>query len=173
MKKNITPTNVEAVLRDEDFIVSKTDLKGLITYGNEIFMEFAKYKEYELLKQNHNIIRHPDMPRAVFKLLWDTIKAGNEINAYVKNMSSDGSFYWVYANVSPVIDINTNKIKGYNSVRRKPKKRALDVIEPIYKQLREVENKNGFNEGMKLSTDMLNELLESNNVSYEKFVATI
>lgn len=173
MKNKITPTNVETVLRDNDFIVSKTDLKGFITYGNEIFIEFAKYKEHQLINKNHNIIRHPDMPRAVFKLLWDTIKAGNEINAYVKNMAADGSFYWVYANVTPVFDHKTNKIIGYDSVRRKPKKSALDVIIPIYKQLREVEHKNGFNEGMNLSTQMLNELLTSKNVTYEQFVSSI
>ena len=134
MRNKITPSSVELVMRENDFITSKTDLKGIITYCNQIFMEFAKYKENELLKQNHNIIRHPDMPRAIFKLLWDTIQNGHEINAYVKNMASDGSYYWVFANVTPVFDSN-KKIVGYYSVRRKPKKTALDIIIPLYKKL--------------------------------------
>jgi len=74
MKKPITPTSVEKVMREDDFIVSKTDLKGRITYGNRVFVEFSGYEEEELLGAQHNIIRHPDMPRAVFKLLWDTIQ---------------------------------------------------------------------------------------------------
>lgn len=93
--KAITPTRNERVMREDDFIVSKTDLKGRITYGNEIFIEFSGYTEQELLGSQHNIIRHPDMPRAAFKLAWDTIQAGREFFAYVKNMSKDGGFYSV------------------------------------------------------------------------------
>src|SRR5690606_37840174 len=87
--KAITPTRDERIMREDDFIVSKTDLKGRITYGNEIFIEFSGYTEQELLGSQHNIIRHPDMPRAAFKLAWDTIQAGREFFAYVKNMSKD------------------------------------------------------------------------------------
>ncbi|MBT3490627.1 MAG: PAS domain S-box protein, partial [Gammaproteobacteria bacterium] len=85
-QKHIVPTDRERVMRKEEFIVSKTDLTGRITYGNRIFIEFSGYSEAELLGAQHNIIRHPDMPRAVFNLLWDTIAQGNEIFAYVKNM---------------------------------------------------------------------------------------
>src|SRR4030065_222076 len=84
MKRSITPTLVERVMREDDFIVSMTDTKGRITYGNRIFIEFSGYSETELLGSQHNIIRHPDMPRAVFKLLWDTIQSQNECFAYVK-----------------------------------------------------------------------------------------
>jgi len=79
-------------MREDDFIVSKTDLKGRITYGNRIFIEFSGYAESELVGSQHNIIRHPDMPRGVFKFLWDTIQAKEECCAYVKNMAKDGSF---------------------------------------------------------------------------------
>ena len=91
-------------MRDEDFIVSKTDAKGRISYSNRIFMEFAGYAEHELLGVQHNIVRHPDMPRAVFKVMWETLQAGQEFFGYVKNMASDGSFYWVFANVTPDMD---------------------------------------------------------------------
>ena len=85
-KLNIQPTDRERVMRDDDFIVSKTDLKGRITYANKIFSEFAGLQEHEFLNKQHNIVRHPDMPRCVFKLLWDHIQAGKEIFAFVKNM---------------------------------------------------------------------------------------
>ncbi|MBT3197304.1 MAG: PAS domain-containing protein, partial [Gammaproteobacteria bacterium] len=130
-QKDIVPTDRERVMRKEDFIVSKTDLSGRITYGNRIFIEFSGYTEKELLGAQHNIIRHPDMPRAVFQLLWDTIQAGKEIFAYVKNMSKDGGFYWVFANVTPSYDVNRNLV-GYYSVRRKPNPKAIEVVSGLY-----------------------------------------
>lgn len=81
----MVPTGKERIMREDDFIASKTDLSGIITYGNRIFIEFSGYTERELLGSAHSIIRHPDMPRAVFQLLWDTIQSRNEIFAYVKN----------------------------------------------------------------------------------------
>lgn len=166
------PTSVEMVMRENDFITSKTDLRGKITYCNEIFVEFAKYSEEDLLGSPHSMIRHPDMPRAVFQLLWSTIQAGKELNSYVKNLASDGSYYWVFANVTPVFDKNS-KIVGYYSVRRKPKKSGLDVIIPLYKELRDIENKYGKAEGLKKSEQRLNEFLKEKEVSYEEFILSI
>ena len=91
MKRAIQPTSIERKMRENDFIVSKTNPKGIITYGNPIFIEFSGYTEAELLGSQHNIIRHPDMPRAAFKLAWDTIQSGREFFGYVKNMSKDGT----------------------------------------------------------------------------------
>lgn len=173
MKPKITPTNVEKVMREDDFIVSKTDTRGIITYCNEIFMEFAKYPMQGLLGQNHNIIRHPDMPRIIFKLLWDTIKAGKEINAYVKNIASDGSYYWVFANITPVYNDNNN-IVGYYSVRRKPEKRILDnVVIPLYKQLLAEEKKNPISSQMEASGNMLNQILNGKGVGYEELIFSL
>ena len=89
MKPRITPTNIEHQLEADDFIVSKTDTRGRITYCNRIFMKIAGYSEAQLLGKQHNIIRHPDMPRSVFKMLWDTIEGGREFFGYVKNLRSD------------------------------------------------------------------------------------
>jgi PAS domain S-box-containing protein len=83
-ESSITPTGVECFFPEDEIIVSKTDLKGLITYANHTFLSIAGYTEEEVLGQPHNIIRHPDMPRCVFKLLWDTLKLRREIFAYVK-----------------------------------------------------------------------------------------
>ncbi len=172
MKYTVTPTQKERILREDDFIVSKTDTKGIITYCNRIFIDYSGYSEEELLGTQHNIIRHPDMPRAVFKLLWDTIAEKKEIFAYVKNMSKDGGFYWVYANVTASLD-QSEKILGYHSVRRKPKPAAVKICEGIYKEMCSIEQRVGTKDGMKASTDYLLTVLAKERISYEKFVLSI
>jgi len=134
--KNIVPTREERVMRENDFIVSKTDAKGIITYCNPIFIEFSGYTEADLLGTQHNIVRHPDMPRAAFKLVWETLQSGKEIFAYVKNLSRDGSFYWVLAHITPDVD-RDGRIVGYTSVRRCPTRAAIDKIAPIYQAMRQ------------------------------------
>jgi len=98
--------NKEYFVNEEDFIVSKTDLKGRITYCNQPFLKIVGAAQEQLLHKPHNIIRHPDMPRIVFKLLWERIKAKQEIFAFVKNKSFDGGFYWVFANITASLDAN-------------------------------------------------------------------
>lgn len=159
-------------MRDGDYIVSKTDLKGRITYGNRIFIEFSGYAENELLGTQHNIIRHPDMPRAVFKLLWDTIQAGNECNAYVKNMAKDGSFYWVFANVTPERDV-AGKIVGYYSVRRKPKASGVQTASGLYKAMLEAERQAGAQDALRAGTQVLLNLLTEKGLSYDELVLAI
>lgn len=140
MKTNITPNDHEKKLADNDFIVSKTDPTGKITYANRIFMEIAGYPESELLGVQHNVIRHPEMPRGVFRFMWDTLKKGDEFFGFAKNLCSDGGFYWVFANITPDYD-RDGKLKGYYSVRRKPPQSALDVIVPIYQEMLAIENR--------------------------------
>lgn len=172
MKYHITPTDNELVMREEDFIVSKTDTKGIITYANRIFMEFAGYTEKELLGKQHNIIRHPDMPRAVFKLLWDTIQSGKEIFAYVKNLSHNGSFYWVFANITPVTD-SAGSLIGYYSVRRKPRREVLPIVSDLYNKMLMEEKRAGTKDAIQASTKILTDLLEKNKTSYEEFVLSL
>ncbi|MBF0274440.1 MAG: PAS domain-containing protein [Nitrospinae bacterium] len=155
-------------MREDDFIVSRTDTKGVITYGNKIFIELSEYSESELLGAPHNILRHPDMPRTVFKLLWDTVQSGNEIFAFVKNMSKSGAYYWVFANVTP--DYNQQgQIIGYYSVRRKPNDSAVAVVSEVYRQMIEAERQGGMDASLKLLT----ELLESKGLSYDQLVQTL
>lgn len=170
--KNIIPTSQERVMRDNDFIVSKTDTKGIITYGNPIFIEFSGYSEQELLGSQHNIIRHPDMPRAAFKLAWDTIQAKKEFFAYVKNMSKDGSFYWVFTHITPDFGAN-GEIVGYYSVRRQPKRSALATIEPVYQQMLAAEKAAGAKNAIAAGTKVLTDLLQSTGMSYEQLVFAI
>lgn len=172
MHQKISPTTAEQKMREEDFIVSKTDLTGHITYCNRIFIEFAKYTEEELLGKPHNIIRHPDMPRCIYKLLWDTIKQKKEINAYVKNLAKDGSFYWVHANVTPVID-DKGELIGYYSVRRKPNEERLEKVKRLYNTLLTEEKKYKGSKGMEASEQMLINLLEEGGKSYEEFIFTL
>lgn len=167
-----TSTQNERVMREGDFIVSKTDPTGKILYGNRIFIEFSGYSEAELIGQQHNIIRHPDMPRAVFNLLWDTVKTGEEIFAYVKNMAKDGSFYWVFANVTATLDRDGN-IVGYYSVRRKPSSDAINTIAPIYDLLVAEETKRRPKAGLAASTKLLTNYLQERGVGYGEFVLGI
>jgi len=158
-----TPNSKETKIAQDDFLVSKTDTKGRITYANPSFIKVTGFTEVELLGKPHSIIRHPDMPKIIFKLLWEEISNKREIFAYVKNMSKDGGFYWVYANVTASVDLNDNII-GYYSVRRKPNPKALEIIAPLYDKLLSLE-KSG---GMDASYQYLVELLKEKGVSYDE-----
>lgn len=164
-KGSVVPTGREISLGDNDFIVSKTDTKGKITYANQIFIRMSGYSEKELLGQPHNIIRHPDMPRCVFRLLWKTIMDGRECFAYVVNLSKDGSHYWVAAHVTP--EITAGSQVGYISVRRKPNPETVrSVIEPLYAKLLQAERSGGMEAGERL----LNQILSEKGVSYDAFI---
>ncbi len=169
VKPDIKPTQREVALRDDEFIVSKTDLKGRITYIDRTFMGIAGYVENELLTIQHNIIRHPDMPRGVFRLLWQPLEQGKEFFGFVKNMTADGSHYWVFANVTPDYD-NTGKLKGYLSVRRKPPASAIAIIDPIYKDMNDVEARSRKAEAPDASIAYLHQQLYSQGIGYEEFV---
>jgi PAS domain S-box-containing protein len=160
---------MELVMKDEDFIVSKTDLQGRITYVNKIFMQMAEYSEEELLGKPHSIVRHESMPRTVFKLLWDRIQKREEIFAYVVNKSAKGNHYWVFANVTASVDAS-GKLVGYYSVRRKPSKKALDIIQPLYKKMLDAEKRGGMEASEKLLDDLL---FEEGGMSYDEFISTI
>lgn len=172
MKYKVTPTQQERVMREDDFIISKTDLKGRISYCNRIFIEFSGYAEHELLGAQHNIIRHPDMPRGVFKLLWDVVGQGNEIFAYVKNMSKDGGYYWVLANVTPNRDLQGN-IEGYFSARRKPSRGAVSACADLYRAMLDEENRAGPRDACAASLAMVNGILTQKGLSYEQFVLSL
>ncbi len=158
----------ETVMSENDFIVSKTDTKGFITYCNEIFIEMSGYTPMELMEANHNIIRHPDMPKVAFKLAWDLIKSGQEFFGFVKNLRKDGGFYWVFAYITADYDSSGNII-GYSSFRRKPPKSAINQIEPVYKLLVDAERKGG----MEASGKLLADFLEQNKTTYNALVMNL
>jgi len=150
--------NNEKIMDENDFIVSKTDTKGFITYCNRIFVNMAGWSRDELIGANHNIIRHPDMPRIAFKIAWDLISQKKEFFGFVKNLRKDGGYYWVLAYITADVDLNGNII-GYSSFRKRPSRIAIEEITPIYKQLVDAE-KDG---GMDASYRLLKELLKAND----------
>lgn len=168
--KQIVPSSVEKKMRPDDFIVSKADTKGRLTYGNPIFFEFSGWTEREAIGLQHNFIRHPDMPRTIFHLLWTSIQQGGEVHAYIKNLSKCGAFYWVFANVTPDFDVR-NEIVGYFSVRRAPKPSAVAMIETLYRDMLAAERKAGPAWAIAAGTEILTDTLKS--TSYEEFVLSL
>jgi PAS domain S-box-containing protein len=169
----VQPTGVERFWAEEEIIVSKTDLKGIITYANEVFQRVSGYTEEELIGQNHNIIRHPDMPRAVFKLLWDTLHAKQEIFAYVVNLARNGDCYWVHAHVTPTFGPDGEMI-GYHSSRRVPERSAVEKAKGLYAVLLAEERKHSdWREGMQAAGTLLGSLLSDMKVDYDEFVFSL
>lgn len=166
-------TGVERTFGEDEIIVSKTDTRGIITYANEVFLRVAQYTEAEIIGQPHNCIRHPAMPRCVFKLLWDTVQAGKEIFAYVINRAKSGDHYWVLAHVTPTFGAN-GQITGYHSNRRYPDRDVVEKIEGIYQLLLDEEKKFPQNkEQMAASTAILLDLLEQQGMSYMEFIFSL
>lgn len=166
-------TGVERTFSEEDIIVSKTDLRGIITYANDVFVDVSGYAESELLKQPHNILRHPDMPACVFQLLWEQIEAEKEIFAYVINRCKNGDHYWVFAHVTPSYDL-TGKHTGYHSNRRSPYSDALQKVIPLYGQLLDIESRYPTRkQGMQAARAQMDELLASAGVDYDQFVFSL
>ena len=135
MRTNLPVTQNEVALRDDILIVSKTDLKGQITYVNSDFIEVSGFTEAELMGQPHNLVRHPDMPAEAFEDLWTTLKAGRPWTGLVKNRCKNGDFYWVLANASPLVE--NGSTVGYISVRRKADPRQVAQVSEVYRQFKE------------------------------------
>jgi len=155
----------EKTFSQDVLLVTKTDLKGIITYANRGFMDIVDMHEDVLIGAPHNIIRHPDMPKIIFQYLWSYLQSGKEIHAYVKNICADGSYYWVMANVTPSYTKDSKPI-GYHSARRKPTQKALEIIIPLYQKLLQAERSGGIQASQKIMDD----LLQEKGVQYDEFI---
>jgi aerotaxis receptor len=124
----------EVVLKQDAFLVSETDEKGVIRFANDSFCNIVGYSIDELIGAPHNIIRHPDMPKAAFVDLWKTIQSGETWTGFVKNLTKNGDYYWVYAVIYPIESCDGSK--GYLSCRRKPSQEEIDEHEALYKQMK-------------------------------------
>jgi len=154
-------------------IVSKTDTRGVITYASRLFVEIADYSVPELIGAPHNLVRHPDMPRCVFKLLWDRIGSGQEIFAYVVNIARNGDHYWVFAHATPSFD-DAGNITGYHSSRRCPRRDAIGAIAPVYSTLLAKEAQYPSpKEGIAASEAMLFGILKDKGIDYDQFVSSL
>ncbi|THF56923.1 PAS domain S-box protein [Pseudothauera rhizosphaerae] len=158
------------MLDADEQIVSKTDLKGRITYANRAFMRICDYAEPELLGVQHNIVRHPDMPRGVFQMMWETLQAGQEFFGFVKNLTANGDHYWVFANVTPDREAG-REVVGYFSVRRRPSARGVQAAARLYAEMLAAERGAGPARAMEASRALLAERLGGE--AYERFVLAL
>lgn len=160
----------QRVMDDDDIIVSKTNLKGHIVYANDVFLDIADFTAREVLGRPHSVVRNDAMPRCIFKLLWETIRSGREIFAYVVNRTKGGDHYWVLAHVTPSFDANGN-LSGYHSNRRKPSQRAIARISELYERLlaEEAAHPNR-KDGLAASYALLQEILNQKGLDYDRFV---
>lgn len=166
-------TGREALFGTEEILVTKTDLTGRITYANDVFLRVAGYTESECVGQPHSFIRHPEMPRAVFKLLWDSIQSGKEIFAYVVNTTKHGDHYWVFAHVTPTLDGN-GTITGYHSSRRCPDRAQVEKVKALYDRMLVAERGQARKtEAIAASTQILQLAIAEHHHSYEEFVFSL
>ncbi|TYP87931.1 PAS domain-containing protein [Blastococcus xanthinilyticus] len=169
----IRPTGRERSFSADELIVSKTDPRGVITYANDVFLRVSGYRQDEVLGQPHNMIRHPEMPRAVFKLLWDTLTAGQEVFAYINNLAADGGHYWVLAHVTPSYDAGCRTV-GYHSNRRRPARGAVQRVLPLYQRLLDEERRHpNARAATEASSRLLADVLDEQGQTYEEFIWSV
>jgi len=170
MKKPIPPTpkNEEITISPKRTIVSRTDEKGIIRFVNDYFKEISGYKENELVGFAHNVIRHPDMPKIIFKLLWEELKKGNDMRAIIKNLAKDGRYYWVITNFHTLYN-DDGKIIGYYARRKAVPQQVKEEISKLYKTLKSLEEQGG----MEASEKYLKEWLNKHHTNYQNFVESL
>ena len=169
----VVPTGRERTFGADELIVSKTDRRGVITYANDVFLRVSGYALDEIVGQPHNVIRHPEMPKALFHLLWDTLGRGQEIFAYIDNLAADGAHYWVLAHVTPSYGPD-GAVVGYHSNRRLPSPRAIARVRPLYEQLLQEERRHPTGKAaVAASAQLLERVIAERAASYEDFVWSI
>ncbi|MDQ8161872.1 MAG: PAS domain-containing protein [Gemmatimonadota bacterium] len=165
-----TPTGRERTFGEDEIIVSKTDVSGKITYANHVFLRVSGYTEDESLGAPHSMIRHPDMPRAIFKYAWDRLLAGHEVFAYVNNLAREGDNYWVLAHMTPTRGPD-GAIIGFHSNRRVPDRAKLAKVLPLYEKLLAEERRHPDRpQGLTASTAMLAGALQDAGKTYDEWV---
>jgi len=162
------PKNEEITISPKKTIVSRTDKKGIIKFANDYFMDIAGYNADELYGQPHNVIRHPDMPKIIFKLLWDKLKEGKDMRAIIKNLAKDGRYYWVITNFHTLRDEDGN-ITGYYARRKAVPQHVKEEIEKLYKTLKDLEDKGG----MEASEKYLSKWFAEHNTSFQDYVESL
>ena len=167
-------TGCERMFETKDVIVTKTDTTGRILYANRTFLGISQLETDKTIGAPHSLIRHPDMPRCVFKLLWDRLQAGKELFAYVINRATNGDHYWVFAHVTPSLDAK-GQIAGYHSSRRVPRRDPIEnVIKPLYADLLAEEKRHGDRkQGMNAAFDRMQAILRDKGTDYDSFIFSL
>jgi len=166
-----TPIDEEIVLDPRRYIVSETDEKGKITYCNDYFIEVSGYTKEELIGKPHSIVRHPDMPKVVFKLLWETISQGKNINAVVKNLAKDGRYYWIFTEFESRRDTDTGEIIGYHAARKSISKHVIEIISALYGKLLDIEKDEGVDASQEYLISFLKE--KGNDIDFSNIMEEI
>ncbi|MDO9713928.1 PAS domain-containing protein [Paracraurococcus lichenis] len=171
-RTSITPSGRESPFGEDEIIVTKTDLQGRLTYANDVFLRVSKYRARDVLGRPHSLVRHPEMPRCVFELLWQTLRDGGEFFGYVVNLASDGDHYWVFAHATPSRDAHGNVV-GYHSSRR-PDPAQIARIKPVYDRLLRAEAAAPDRKtGQRRGADELHGFLRDSGTDYERFVFSL
>ena len=166
--EKVIPVNTEVHWDKSLELVSKTDKVGTIKYANEAFVNVSGYEEYELVGQAHNIIRHPEMPKVIFKLLWKNLLNGKDFHAIVKNMAKNGRYYWVITRFEIFKD-DKGEITGFMGRRKSVPTEVSDKIEELYKKLKQIEDSSGIDS----AEDYLTGYLEDQKKTYEEYLSEI
>jgi PAS domain S-box-containing protein len=161
----VKPTNKEIKLNPKKYILSTTDLEGNIIKVNDYFLEVCKYSKEELIGAPHSIVRHPDMPKAIFYLMWQHIQNGQNITAVVKNMAKNGDHYWVITDFEIRRD-HDGKINRYMAFRQAAPKKIVRTIEPLYKKLIEIEKA----DDMEVSVEYLLDFVAGQGTDYNGYI---
>lgn len=168
-----TPVNRARCIPADQFLVTHADLRGGITYANAYFCEAQACREKDLLGQPHNMLRHPDMPAAVFQLIWQRIRDGQEVFAYVKNMACTGEYYWTLSHLTPHYDAGL-RIDGYQCFRRAASGRSISAAEKAYRELQLIEhNTRSKEQGLAASRQHLDGMMSRNGTSYDEWVLSL
>lgn len=168
MAKRPTPIDEEVVWDKSKIIKSKTDSKGIISYVNNVFVDVCGYSKEELLGKPHNIIRHPDMPKVIFKVLWENLQKGLNFNAIVKNLAKSGKYYWIITNFD-IFKTPNGIPSDFLGVRNSVPNEVVEEVAPLYEELLKVEKEKGVEESEKL----LHELLKDKGGDYTTYVKNI
>ena len=167
-KDRPTPINKEIIIPDDQVLISVTNPKGIITEVNEIFSQISGYTEDELVGSSHNVIRHPDMPKIMFKIVWNHIMDKENVMAVVKNLAKDGRYYWVVTDFVTQVDADRN-IVNYTAYRRPVHDKVKQAVIPLYKALCAIEDVAGMN----AAENFLNDYFEERDTNYDDMVEEI
>jgi len=162
--------NKEIKMSPDKMIISKTDKQGKIIYVNHEFLQISGFERLELLGKPHNVIRHVDMPRGVFHLLWKVLQSGGEFNGFVKNRCKDGGYYWVFATVSSSIAEDGKTLLGYFSARRKASEQGVEFFSQLYQEMKKKESGLSGKKACEASVHYLEEICAQKELSYDQLV---
>jgi PAS domain S-box-containing protein len=173
VKSHLIVTNdVEHLLQPDEYIISTANSRGRITSVNEVLIRCSGYSRKELINAPHSIIRHPDVPRALFWMMYESLREGEDFYGYIKNLRKDGGYYWVFAHVRPEHDSNGN-VCAYRSVRRAPRRSAVSTIVDLYQQMLAAQQTVSTKFAIPAGLSVLKRYLGDRGLSYEQFIARI